>query len=135
MSPDIMNDIFKLRENTHYNLRHASQFFVDPIHSVFSGSVSASYLVPKIWKQIPFKISTNSLDGLKKQIRKWKPANCPCRICKVYMPKSVWKYLLVKTRIIQRMQSIDLQIKSNRFTGLYVVRDFTDGCFRTECRS
>ena len=35
MSPEIMNDIFKLRENTHYNLRHTSQFLVDPIHSVF----------------------------------------------------------------------------------------------------
>ena len=31
MSPNIMNDIFKLRENTHYNLSHASQFVVDPI--------------------------------------------------------------------------------------------------------
>ena len=26
MSPEIMNDIFKLRENTHYNMRHTSQF-------------------------------------------------------------------------------------------------------------
>ena len=34
MSPDIMNDIFKLRENTHYNLRHTSQFLVDLIQSV-----------------------------------------------------------------------------------------------------
>ena len=29
--PEIMNDIFKLRENTHYNLRGTSQFHVDPI--------------------------------------------------------------------------------------------------------
>ena len=87
MSPDIMNDIFKLRENTHYNLRHTSQFLVDPIHSVFNGSESASYLGPKIWKQIPFEIKNiNSLVGFKKEIRKWKPANCPCRICKVYIP-------------------------------------------------
>ena len=46
--PEIMNDIFKLRENTHYNLRGTSQFLVDPIHSVFNGSESASYLGPKI---------------------------------------------------------------------------------------
>ena len=43
-----MNDIFKLRENTHYDLRHTSQFLIDPIHSVFNGSESASYLGPKI---------------------------------------------------------------------------------------
>ena len=43
-----MNDIFQLRENTHCILRHASQFLVDPIHSVFNGIESASYLGPKI---------------------------------------------------------------------------------------
>ena len=44
MSPEIMNDIIEPRENTHYNLRNTSQFFVDLIHSVFNGSESASYL-------------------------------------------------------------------------------------------
>ena len=48
MSPEIMNDIFKLRENTHYSLRHISQFLVDPIHSVFNGSESVSHLGSKI---------------------------------------------------------------------------------------
>ena len=41
--PEIMNDIFKLRQNTHYNLRGTSQFLVDPIHNVFNGSESVSY--------------------------------------------------------------------------------------------
>ena len=77
----------KLIENTHYNLRHTSQFLVDPIHSVFIGSESASYLGPKIWEQIPFEIKNiNSLVGFKKEIRKRKPANCPCSISKVYTP-------------------------------------------------
>ena len=87
MSPEIINDIFKLRENIHYNLRHTSQFLVDPIHSVFNGSESASYLGSKIWEQIPCEIKNiNSLVGFKKEIRKWNPTNCPCRICKVYIP-------------------------------------------------
>ena len=34
MSSEIMNGIFKLRENTHYNLRRTSQFLVDPIQCV-----------------------------------------------------------------------------------------------------
>ena len=87
MSPEIMNDIFKLKEHTHYYLRHASQFVVDPIHSVFNGSESALYLGPKIWEQIPFEIKNiNSLVGFKKEIRKWKAANCPCKIYKVLIP-------------------------------------------------
>ena len=83
--PDIMNDIFNLRENTHYNLRHTSQFLVDPIHSVFNGSESASYLGPRIWEEKTSKIK-DSLIGFKKEIKKWKPLNCPCRTCKTFIP-------------------------------------------------
>ena len=55
-SPEIMNDVFKVRNETHYHLRHTSQFLIEPIHSVFNGSESASYLGPKIWEQIPIEI-------------------------------------------------------------------------------
>ena len=44
MSPEIMNEIFKERSSSHYNLWHASQFSVNPIHSVYNGTESASYL-------------------------------------------------------------------------------------------
>ena len=56
ISPEIMNKVFKLREETHYHLRHTKQFLVDPIYIVFNGSESAWYLNPKIWKQIPTEI-------------------------------------------------------------------------------
>ena len=46
--PEIMNAIFKLRKNTHYNLRGISQFLVDPIYNVFNGSASSSCLGSKI---------------------------------------------------------------------------------------
>ena len=26
-----------------------------------------------------------SLNGFKKAIKKWKPVNCPCRLCKMYI--------------------------------------------------
>ena len=56
MSPDIMNEVFKLRNTPHYNLRHTSHFSTDPIHSVYNGTESTSYLGPKIWEQIPAEI-------------------------------------------------------------------------------
>ena len=85
--PEIINDIFNLRENKHYNLRHTSQFLVDPIHNVFNGTESGSYLGPKIWEEIPTDIKNkNSLIGFKKEIKKRKPLNCPCRICKSFIP-------------------------------------------------
>ena len=77
MSPEIMNDAFKLRDETHH-LRHTTQFPVDPILRVFNGIESALYLGPKIWEQIPTETENkDSPVGFKKEIRKWKLLNCP----------------------------------------------------------
>ena len=76
MSPEIINEIFQLREKSHSNLRYTSEFIIPPIHSVYHGSESVSYLGPKIWELIPPEESK----------KKWKPTNCPCRICKTYIP-------------------------------------------------
>ena len=38
MSPEILIDVFMLRDETHYHLRHTAQFLVDLIHIVFNGS-------------------------------------------------------------------------------------------------
>ena len=37
-----------------------------------------------------FPIETNDLDALqifKEKIKKWVPAGCPCRLCKIYLPQ------------------------------------------------
>ena len=44
MAPEIMNDIFQIREKSHYNLRYTSESIIPPIHSVYHGRESASYL-------------------------------------------------------------------------------------------
>ena len=86
MSPIIMNKIFQLREESHYNLRYTSNFVIPPIHSVYHGSESAD-LGPKIWElMIPVIQQIESFNGFKKEIKTWKPANCPCRICKSCIP-------------------------------------------------
>ena len=85
ISLKIMNEVFKLKGNPHYNLQHTSQFSVDPIHSVYNVAESAFYLGPKIWELIPSEIrNKESLKGLKRGIKKWKPIDCPCRICKTF---------------------------------------------------
>ena len=53
MAPEIMNEIFQLREKSHYNLRYTSEFIIPPIHSVYHGRESASYLGTKLWELIP----------------------------------------------------------------------------------
>ena len=42
MSPEIVNEIFQLREKSHYNLRYTSEFIISLSHSVYHGSESAS---------------------------------------------------------------------------------------------
>ena len=86
LSPEIMNEIFQIREESRYNLRYTSQFTIPPIHSVYNGRESVSYMGPKIWELIPHAFKQiNSLSGFKKAIKEWKPSNCPCRLCKTYI--------------------------------------------------
>ena len=87
MSPEIMNEIFQLREKSHYNLRYTSESIISPIHSVCHGSESLSCLGRKIWELIPPVIrQIDTFSGFEKAIKKWKPTNCPCRISKTCIP-------------------------------------------------
>ena len=87
MSPKIMSEFFKLRDTPCYNIRHTSQFPTDPVHSVYNGTEPASYLGPKIWETIPAEIKNKkSLDEFKKEIKKWKPVECSCRIYRTFLP-------------------------------------------------
>ena len=74
MSSEITNDIFKLRDNTYYHLRHTRQFLGDPIHGVFNSSESVSCLAPKTWEKTHSEIKNiSSLDSFKKEVKKVEP--------------------------------------------------------------
>ena len=86
MHPEMMSEVFKFRDAPCYNLRHTLQFPTDPIHSVYKGTESVSYLEPNIWEQIPAEIKNKeSLDGFKRKIKKWKPVKCPYRIFRKFV--------------------------------------------------
>ena len=51
-----MNNIFKLKEENPYNLRHVSEFSRPLINSVYHGTESISFLGPKIWDILPEKL-------------------------------------------------------------------------------
>ena len=74
-------------EKPHFSLRYTSKFLIPAIHSVYHRIESAPYFGPKIWELIPSVIrQIDTFSGFKKAIKKWKPTNCPCRICKTYIP-------------------------------------------------
>ena len=49
---------------------------------------TVSFLAPKIWDILPKDMKdSESLDIFKRKIKKWIPSECPCRLCKTYVPQ------------------------------------------------
>ena len=86
-SPDIIiKDNFPLSENSRYNTRNKRAFHSREIKTVHFGSETLSHLAPKIWELVPEEIKKlESVASFKNAIKKWKPANCPCRLCRTYI--------------------------------------------------
>ena len=88
LSPPLMSNMFKLKAENSYNLRQVSEFSRPMVKSVYHGTESISYLGPKIWDILPEKLKNiDNLEHFKKEIKTWKPDNCPCRLCKVYIER------------------------------------------------
>ena len=86
LSPPIIADLFHVRQNN-YNLRYDSYFAIPNVKSVYYGTESLSNLEPRIWNLVPDKLKQLvDIHAFKKEIKKWKPENCPCRLCKTYIP-------------------------------------------------
>ena len=85
-STETMKQIFRIREENGYNLRHQNIFKRPIVNSVYNDTETVSFLRPKIWELISTGIKELvSLNGFKKVIEKWKPVNSPCRLGKTYI--------------------------------------------------
>ena len=81
----LMNEIFAKRNNA-FSLRKSSEFVRPKVHSVFHGKESISYLDPQIWDMIPVEMKNlTAISAFKREVKKWKLENCPCRLCKPYI--------------------------------------------------
>ena len=83
LSPEILNEIFQIREESRCNLRHTSQFTIPPIHGVYNGRESVSFMSFVILKLIPsaFK-QVKSLSDLKKQLKNGSLVTAPADFAK-----------------------------------------------------
>ena len=87
MSTELMQGLFCVRQ-THYNLRNPHHFAITSINSVYHGSESISNLGPRIWNLVSDRLKElNSISSFKHEIKRWKPAFCPCKLCKAYIPR------------------------------------------------
>ena len=84
LSPDIMSDIFKLRENM-YNLRN---FHIQTENrcSLKHGLDAIPNRSSQLWKQVPTDSrEAASLTLFKNCIKTWKCEDFPCRSCKLFV--------------------------------------------------
>ena len=83
-----MNEVFSTRANI-YNAR---QFNVSETHIPTSnryGLNSIPYKANQLWNLLPENLkSSPSLTLFKSEIKLWQCFNCPCNICKSYVPNS-----------------------------------------------
>ena len=86
IAPTIVSELFSF-SNVNYSLRSGSQFHQPSANTVWNGQETISYLGPKIWNMVPEEMKQkSSLFAFKREIKQWVPKNCPCRICKNYLP-------------------------------------------------
>ena len=91
IAPEIMKEIFAPKMSS-YDLRNNNSFKRRRVKSVWHGT----YPGPKIWDLVPNEIKkSESLNGFKFKIKRWVPEGCPCRICKIYLGVSHFKYNLL----------------------------------------
>ena len=85
-SPEIMQEIFTIKEQGEYNLRNQVDFVVPHVKSVNFGFASIRYIGPKIWESLSQNLKNKeTIDSFKTAIKKWKPDSCSCRLCETYL--------------------------------------------------
>ena len=80
-----MSEIFD-KSNNVYDFRNASEFARRNVRTVFIGTESISFLGPKICDIVPSELKQLEIvNAFKREIKKWKAVNCPCRLCRPYI--------------------------------------------------
>ena len=83
-SPEIINDISKLRENM-YNLRNFRIFRTENTCPLKYGLDAIPYCPNQFRQQVPIDIrEATSLALFEYLIKTWKWEDCPCRSCKIF---------------------------------------------------
>ena len=84
LSPEIMKLVFPLKTEVRYPSEN--KFKTRNVKSVRYGTETLAHLGHKIWAIIPREIKEeSSLTLFTRKIKKWKPFNCPCKLCKTYV--------------------------------------------------
>ena len=87
LCPEIMKSLFSPQTHT-INTRSNSIFLRPTVNSVYYGEQSIRNFGPIVWDaMVPQSLKeSTSLNDFKMRVKAWVPDNCPCRLCKDYIP-------------------------------------------------
>ena len=87
LAPEIMNEVFDIIESP-YPLRNELRFKSRNIRTVRYGIETAAFGGSRIWRYMPSELKeSTSLNEFRSKIKTWKPENCPCKLCKIYLQR------------------------------------------------
>ena len=81
--PKIVRNLFKFNQN----VRSDATFSRPNVNNKITGEDTVRYFGPIVWDEM-LPNEYKSIETLKKfkiAIRKWKPENCPCSLCRMYI--------------------------------------------------
>ena len=86
LNPSFMQVIF--RENTtHYNLQNDNELIQPRVRTVSNGTESVRFKGPQLRQTLPPTIrKLETLCQFKKEIKNWYGGNCPCKLCRIFIP-------------------------------------------------
>ena len=87
LAPTAISSLF-LQCSNNRDTRLQSDFSVPQVNTVYLGQNSIRYLGPLKWNSIPTALrNVETFVEFKSLIKNWKSSNCPCRLCKDYIPQ------------------------------------------------
>ena len=87
LAPEIMNEVFDIIESR-YPLKNELRFKSWNIRIERYGIETAVFVGSKIWSYLPNELKeSTSINEFRSKIKTWKPENCPCKLCKIYLQR------------------------------------------------
>ena len=85
LAPEIINEVSDIIESP-YLLINALRFKSQKICTARYGIETAVFVGSRIWNYMPSELKKSmSLNVFRSKIKTWRPENCPCKLCKIYL--------------------------------------------------
>ena len=87
LAPEIMNEVLDIIESP-YPLRNELRFKSRNIRTVMCGIETVAFVGSRIWSYMSSELkASTSLNEFRSKIITWKPENCSCKLCKIYLQR------------------------------------------------